>query len=276
MSPHPGLPVAGGTRRTASAMVIAIVGLALAVGFLVAGVPAAALEPVDGPHPSIAPTCPSPWDGGSCLGPLAAGTYRTTVFEDPFTFTVPEGWANFEDLPGQVLLLPPGGILQGVDAETSDYIGIDRPVGVGVAGGTNCDGIEPGVGLDPASMAAALRTREGIHVTEPVPVEVAGLTGLMLDITDDPKSDAGCRDPEVSFPIKSIIAGMPPADFAHSIGPGITMRLYLLARGDSNFVIEVDDVANGPGTFEDYVPIIDSIELVTPEPSKQPEGSPAS
>ena len=34
-------------------------------------------------------------------------------------------------------------------------------------------------------MAAALRTREGIHVTEPVPVEVAGLTGLMLDITDD-------------------------------------------------------------------------------------------
>ena len=32
---------------------------------------------------------------GSCRGPLARGTYRANEFETPFSFTVPEGWANY-------------------------------------------------------------------------------------------------------------------------------------------------------------------------------------
>ena len=245
--------------------------LAVAASLVVgAGVPVTALEPVDGPDASGPPVvCPNPWDGGACLGPLAAGTYRTTVFETPFTFTVPDGWANYEDLPGNFLLLPPGGSLDSVDAGTSDYVGIFQGVGVGVASGTVCDAVEPDVGLDPASMVAALAAREDIVVSDPVPVEVGGLRGLMIDIADDPSSDAGCLDPEVPFPIQGIIAGLGPLGlgpsyFAHSIGPGVTMRLYILDRGDTNLVIEVDDVATTRGTADDYQSVIDTIAFSTP------------
>ena len=191
--------------------------LVVAASFVIAaGGPATALEPVDGLDASGPPVaCPNPWDGGSCLGSLAAGTYRTTVFETPFTFTVPEGWSNYEDLPGNFLLLPPGGDIYGVDAGTSDFVGIYQGVGLGANSGTNCDAVEIGPGLDPASMVAALAAREGIIVSDPVPIEIGGLPGLMIDIVDDPSSDAGCRDPEVPFPIKGVIAGLGPLGLVH-------------------------------------------------------------
>jgi len=59
--------------------------------------------------PGTTPTTCNPLeDGGPCLGELAPGTYMTTVFTPRITYTVTEGWANWEDLPGQVLLVPPG------------------------------------------------------------------------------------------------------------------------------------------------------------------------
>ena len=245
--------------------------LVVAASFVIAaGGPATALEPVDGLDASGPPVaCPNPWDGGSCLGSLAAGTYRTTVFETPFTFTVPEGWSNYEDLPGNFLLLPPGGDIYGVDAGTSDFVGIYQGVGLGANSGTNCDAVEIGPGLDPASMVAALAAREGIIVSDPVPIEIGGLPGLMIDIVDDPSSDAGCRDPEVPFPIKGVIAGLgplglSPSDFAHGIVPGFTMRLFLLDRGDTNLVIEVEDVATAQETADDYQSVIDTIVFSTP------------
>ncbi len=50
--------------------------------------------------------------------------YTTTMFEPTLTYSVPEGWSNMEDLPGNFLLLPPGSTLEGVNAGTSDYLGV--------------------------------------------------------------------------------------------------------------------------------------------------------
>ena len=74
------------------------------------------------PSPSAA-ACPNP-EGGECLGPLTGGTYATVEFQPGVTYTVPDGWANYEDLPGNFLLAPPSGTLEGVNAGTSDYIGL--------------------------------------------------------------------------------------------------------------------------------------------------------
>ena len=182
--------------------------------------------------------CPNPRDGGSCLGPLAAGTYRTTVFETPFTFTVPEGWANYEDLPGNVLLVPPGSDILGVDANTSDFVGVYQ--GVAVEDSICQPRPEAGVGTSAEAMAAALASRPGIIVSDPVPVEVGGLSGLVIDIVTDSSSDAGCHLPDFPFPIVPLFIGMGPASLEHSQwGDGFTTRLYLLDRGDTNVVIEV-------------------------------------
>jgi hypothetical protein len=208
--------------------------------------------------------CPTPDGGGACLGPLEPGTYRTTLFETPFSFSVPAGWDEAEDFPGDVLLLPPGSQLAGVGPETSDYVIIAQGVGVGVERGTasDCDTAQPGVGLDPASMVAALAAHEGIIVSDPVPVEIGGLPGLMIDVADDPASDVGCVIPELgtgTFP--GLIVGVGPAGFTHVQGPGYTTRLYLLDRGDTNIVIEVADVTDARGTADDYAPVIESIEF---------------
>lgn len=69
------------------------------------------------------PPCPNP-EGQACLGALQSGTYTTTVFQPQLTYTVPAGWSNLEDTPGNFLLVPPHFTLAGVNAGTSDFIGI--------------------------------------------------------------------------------------------------------------------------------------------------------
>ena len=60
------------------------------------------------------PECPNP-EGQACLGELAPGTYTTVVFTPTLTYTVPSGWSNFEDTPGNFLLVPTRGSLPGVN-----------------------------------------------------------------------------------------------------------------------------------------------------------------
>jgi hypothetical protein len=67
--------------------------------------------------------CPNP-EGQQCLGKLTPGTYKTVVFSPTITYTVPKGWRNFEDTPGNFLLVPSRGDLPGVNAGTSDFVGI--------------------------------------------------------------------------------------------------------------------------------------------------------
>ena len=113
--------------------------------------------------------------------------------QTPISYTVPDGWANYEDLPGNFLLVPPGGSLDGVDAGTSDYIGIFQ--GVAVADECARRGRARRGHSRAAEMAAALAAREGLVVTEPVPVEVGGLSGLMIDIDLDPALHGWLRRP---------------------------------------------------------------------------------
>ncbi len=127
--------------------------------------------------PSLAP-CPNP-EGGACLGPLQPGTYTTVVFQPSITYQVPAGWANYEDTPGNFLLVPPGNDLPGVNAGTSDYIGIYASI---VAATPDCQaGPAPGIGTSAEAIATALSKRPGISSTKPRPVTVGGLTGLVLD-----------------------------------------------------------------------------------------------
>jgi hypothetical protein len=63
-------------------------------------------------------------DGGVCLGRLRGSLYQTVTFKPQIRYGVPSGWANYEDTPGNFLLVPPGYDLKGVNAGTSDFIGI--------------------------------------------------------------------------------------------------------------------------------------------------------
>ena len=143
------------------------------------------------PSPSAA-ACPNP-EGGECLGPLTGGTYASVEFQAGVTYTVPDGWANYEDLPGNFLLVPPSGTLEGVNAGTSDYIGMYDGTAPASA---NCDEVpEPGIETTPEAMAEWYVSLAGLDTTEPSPVHLGGLMGRVFDVALAKGHEEGCPYP---------------------------------------------------------------------------------
>ena len=176
--------------------------------------------------PSPAPECPNP-HGGACLGPVPAGTYATTVFEPALSFSVPAGWDNEEDLPGNFLLLPPGMKLDGVDAGTSDYIGVYTQVAPDPGCATS-SGQPAGA---PQAVAACIAGRHDLIATKPRSVKIGGLSGYVLDVRLARGADG-----------TSLMVGLPPSGLEHGLIPRLTIRLYLLAFRSGALAVEIDDV----------------------------------
>jgi hypothetical protein len=196
--------------------------------------------------------------GGNCLGHLPAGTYTTVQFQPPITYTVPAGgWSNFEDLPGNFLLVPPGFDLAGVDTGGSDYIGIYTSV---LAANVDCtESEQPNVERTAAALAAEFAHRPGLTTTTPTPVSIGGLEGLVLDIR---LADGWTQTCPYSGgnPVMPLIRGVPPSDLDHPIGPGIIVRLYLLDRSGSTLAVEVGDLSGGTH-LDGYSSVVDELHF---------------
>lgn len=221
----------------------------------IAGSPAVSPTPSEPPPPSALPSvstspkadassatrprCPLP-GGNKCLGILAAGTYSTFAFVTPFAYTVPAGWANYSDIPGEIFLLAPGYELGGVDAGTSDYIGVYASV---AADTLDClEQPAPGVALSAKGIAHALVTRPGLATTAPKSVTVGGLKGLVLDVNMKKGwTKAACP----GGANVAVLTGVSPSEFDHPVGGATTMRLYLFDTANGVLAIEVDDITGG-------------------------------
>jgi hypothetical protein len=111
-------------------------------------------------------------------------------------------------------------------------------------------------------MAAALQAYPGIIASDAVDVEVGGLTGVVIDLQDDPTFDSGCQPADLPHRIRPFLVGTGPARLHHVVIPGITTRLYLLDLATTNIAIEISDVATSAGTADDDATVIDSIDFV--------------
>lgn len=193
-------------------------------------------------------SCPNPFGGGQCVGELEGGRrYRTQTFTPQIVYATPPGWVNMEDLPGNFLLLPPGRSVQGVDAGTSDYLGVYS--GATVADADCASKPVPGVGLEPDAVVTALVERPGLNVSEPRRVVVGGLEGMMIAIDLEPDTRAGCKV-EGHQTILPLIIGVGPAELEHAQGPGWRTHLYVLDNGGSNVIVEVSDVLRDKRPFD--------------------------
>jgi hypothetical protein len=211
------------TRRW---VVAAVAGLALAAA----------------PAANAAPDCTNP-EGGSCLGPLRAGTYRTTVFDPGIRYRVPSGWANYEDTPGNFLLVAPGNTLPGVNAGTSDFIGVYS--GVAAVTSRCAEQPDPAVATTPAAIARAWRHKSYLRATRPRPVRVGGLSGLVIDLRLPRGFKRSCPFPEFTGPLAVVAAGVAPSSLVHGVIRGLVLRYYLLANGTRTLAIEVDALKRG-------------------------------
>jgi hypothetical protein len=198
------------------------------------------------------PECPNP-EGGSCLGPLAPGTYTTSRFIPTLTYVVPADWGNFEDLSGNFLLIPPGGDVSGVDPGTSDYVGVYTSIKPETP---DC-GPASDVGGSPADIASYFAGHSELQTTKPSQVSIGGLDGVVVDLTLKKGSHKH---------LVCLIVGAPPSGLEHGVGQGLTMRLYLLAQHDPLFpgtlAIEIDDVSGG-GHLEDYSAVVKNFRFAT-------------
>lgn len=205
-------------------------------------------------------TCGNP-DGGPCLGALRAGTYTTERFEPGLTYTMPDGWRNTSDLEGEVGFLAPGYSLEGVDAGGSEYIVVFTSVR---AENRKCSTLaqaesdEPGVARTPEAMTAEFQARPGLVTTDPEPVTIGGLSGLVMDISMAPDWTGTCF--YTDEPGVQLIGGVPPSEFDHGIDRGMTMRLYLLARGATTLAIEISDYSDG-AHLDEYSAIVEQFEF---------------
>jgi hypothetical protein len=191
--------------------------------------------------------CPNP-EGRACLGPIAAGTYTTQIFDPTLTYTVPTGWANMEDTPGNFLLLPPGQSLEGVNAGTSDYIGVYTSV-FPVNG---CDTPTANV-TTPAQYDRWIDNNPGLKATNDHAVTVGGLTGRVVDlrvVKTWKKVCEGSRLPQVTLE-----AGSSPSSLIHGILKGMAWRVYLLSYHGGVLAIEVDDIRDA-GRLDAYSTVV--------------------
>ena len=178
--------------------------------------------------------------GGTCLGELAAGTHSTSTFRPKLTYTVPVGWTNFQDQPGEVGFVPPGGDWQAVDPEQSDYIGVFTSI----RGNPNCDGKPVGV-QTPSAFVAMLRGDPRVRVTQQAAATIGGLHGYVLTMRDAGTTSCPWSQGKPAAPV---IAGLAPTPtgMAHEVPPppGF-MRLYLLGYKRGTLGIEVDEIKSG-------------------------------
>jgi hypothetical protein len=209
------------------------------------------------PTPTPRPRCPDP-EGGVCLGVLSAGTYQTVLFDPQLTYTVPDGWANYEDTNGSFLLVPPGYTLAGMNSGTSDYIGVDTSV----AAPNGCNpGTAPGVDETVSGIASWIVSNPGLVTPQPQAVSVGGLQGVVLDVRMA-KTWTGTCPYSNGMPLVPLITGVGTSSLDHSLIAGLAIRLYLLKGPLGTLAIEIVDVQDA-GHLDAYSKIVESFHFKT-------------
>ncbi|PYI38087.1 hypothetical protein CVS30_11920 [Arthrobacter psychrolactophilus] len=200
------------------------------------------------------PNCPDP-HGGLCLGALEEGNYSTTSFEPKLSYTVPEGWSNREDLPGNVLLTRTSDSQEGTWG--GSYIGVYQNVR---ASSLCTEEAQPGVGTSAADLAAWYRTAPGLEIVTDAPTMVGGLSGIMLDFRVSTQWKSPCPLDGVIHAIPIIIGGG-VSDLHHVMGAPLEMRIILLDWQGGNLAVEITSVLE-QHSLEDYLTTIGSDAVV--------------
>jgi hypothetical protein len=181
-----------------------------------------------------------------CLGLIDPGTYSTKVFQPELSFTVPEGWTNVQDEPGNLLLNrrddPQDGRWGG------SYIGVYQ----NVRAASLCkEEVEPGIGTSSSDLAAWYRSVPGLEIVGEAPASVGGLTGITLDfrVRDDWKSTC----PPFGFTeFIPVIIGGGVSQLHHVVAAPLEMRLFVLDWEGGNVAVEVTAV-RGQHSLADYL-----------------------
>jgi hypothetical protein len=223
------------------------------------------------PSPTFSPpsSSPSPFvcqsGQGTCLGPLAPGTYSTTLFVPTIRYAVPAGWVNTLDIRGETdFLYSAGGQYQYPDGLIfHDAISIFRRP---VAESSTSQAPLKGVGKKAKDLADWLHGHVDLVASAPTPVTIGGARGYRLVISvptgtrtkpDHCTSDHGEPRCESLF-----ISDDPAAFYGFGIVGPETAVVYLLDSPSGDTVMVVIDDVDGidqAGLVAAATPIVNSL-----------------
>jgi len=151
-----------------------------------------------------------------------------------------------EDLAGNFLLLPPGATLAGVDASTSDYLGVYSSVAPPSLCTGNASTTVPNT-FD--GLVGYIENNPQLTVTNVHDISIGGLTGTEMDIAMKPGKGDGCVDGVWV----DLYVGLRPSSLVHSAVEGLDLRVALLHNGDATLAVEMDDVRKGGSDVKDWL-----------------------
>lgn len=216
---------------------------------------------------STPPACPNP-EGGACLGTLDAGTtYTTQVFEPQLSYRVPaRGWSNYEDTPGNFLLVPPGDDLPGVNAGTSDFIGVyTAVVPARITDPNGCLIDQLSGSWTPTRMASWFTRQPDLITSRALPVSIGGLEGVMVDLRTKPGARlTSCTDGGQRIKLAGLFTGQSPSSLDHAVIPNMTMRLIMLASAGKVLLVELDDIDDAPVGLTTLTAVARRLEFQVP------------
>jgi hypothetical protein len=157
------------------------------------------------------------------------------VFQPAITYTVPPGWTNMEDLPGNFWLYrasdPQVGALGG------SYLGIYQNAR---ASAISCaEAPQDGVGPTPRDLVKWFQSIPGLLTSKPKPVTVGGLEGLQIDFSLPPGNKTCTFDGNSGIPL---IIGNGVSSFDHAILHQLDVRLVILSWNGGNVTVEITNL----------------------------------
>jgi D-alanyl-D-alanine carboxypeptidase len=204
---------------------------------------------------------PCPDGFGSCQGPLEAGTYTSSEFEPTFSYTVPDGWENFGDVPDFFDLFAED------EVEVDGAIVLARSPAAMLSGPDQGSPPEPDedVGRSAEELADWLTAHPELETGDPEPVTVGGLDGVQLDIGFAPASTSTTDWCEEGNLCVNLFSEKAPIDDSWGLGLfGLDhrVRVILLTTADGAGTVliwlEGDDAE---AFFEAAQPVVDSIDF---------------
>jgi hypothetical protein len=125
------------------------------------------------------------------------------------------------------------------------------------------EGPEPGVERSVEDLVAWLEAAPGLTTSDRTPVTVGGLGGVRLDLQVAPEWKKECFYSGGEPVVPLIYSSAFPGGYNWAIGPGTSMRWYVLGAGNRVLIVDIEDNPEGLSRGELFRSGTDLVESFT-------------